>query len=150
MWKFRLLVLLGVAAAAFTAGAYAQPGTQSELTAIAGQGAGRVEISPTAHDVVAPDTFDVQATVNVHDAAPNTTFTVLRRVDTNPDGVCTGAMWVMLPPPNEQALTTSDGGAGACTSRSRAAPRWSTASGSTSSGASSAATAPSWRATACR
>ena len=113
MGKLGRLVLLGTAAAAVAAGAYAQPGTRSELTAIAGQGAGNVEISPTAHDVVGPDTFDVQGTVNVHHAAANTTFTILRRVDFNPDGVCTGAMWLPLPPPNEQTLTTSNGGAGA-------------------------------------
>jgi hypothetical protein len=113
MWRFRLPILFGLAAAAFASGVYAQPGTHSELTAIAGQGAGRVEVSPTAHDVVAPDSFDVQGTVNVHDAAPNTTFTVLRRVDFNPDGVCTGATWMLLPPPNEQTLTASAGGAGA-------------------------------------
>jgi hypothetical protein len=113
MRKLRLLVLPGIAAAALAGGAYADPGTHSELTAIAGQGAGIVEVAPTAHDVVAADTFDVQGTVNVHDAAPNTTFTVLRRVDFNPDGVCTGATWMTLPPPNEQTLMTSNGGAGA-------------------------------------
>jgi hypothetical protein len=113
MRKLRLLVLPGIAAAALAGGAYADPGTRSELTAIAGQGAGIVEVAPTAHDVVAADSFDVQGTVNVHDAAPNTTFTVLRRVDFNPDGVCTGATWMTLPPPNEQTLMTSNGGAGA-------------------------------------
>jgi hypothetical protein len=46
-------------------------------------------------------------------AEPATTFTVYRRVDFNPDGVCTGAVWMTLPPPNEQTLTTSSGGAGA-------------------------------------
>ena len=99
--------LIGVAAA------HAQPGTHSELTAIAGQGAGRVEVSPTAHDVAAPGTFDVQGTVNLRGAMPNTVFMVLRRVDFNPDGSCTGALWMTLPPPNEQNLTTSSGGAGA-------------------------------------
>jgi hypothetical protein len=113
MWKLWLPVLPAVAAAALATGALADPGTHSKLTAIAGQGAGIVKVAPTAHDVAGPDTFDVQGTVNVHDAAPNTTFTVLRRVDLNPDGVCTGAMWLTLPPPNEQALTTSNGGAGA-------------------------------------
>jgi hypothetical protein len=113
MRKLWLPVLLGVAAAALATGALADPGTHSKLTAIAGQGAGIVEVAPTAHDVAGPDTFDVQGTVNVHDAAPNTTFTVLRRVDRNPDGVCTGAMWLTLPPPNETTLTTSNGGAGA-------------------------------------
>jgi hypothetical protein len=107
-----------------------------------------VAVAPTAHDVVSPDTFDVPGTVNVHDAAPNTTFTVLRRVDLNPDGVCTGATWLMLPQPNEQALTTSNGGAGALHFEiSRGAPS-STASVSTCSGASRGTTAPSSRATA--
>jgi hypothetical protein len=113
MQKLLLLVVPSLAAAALATGAFADPGTQSKLTAITGQGAGIVEVAPTAHDVVGPDTFDVQGTVNVHDATPNTTFTVLRRVDRNPDGVCTGATWLTLPPPNEQALTTSNGGAGA-------------------------------------
>jgi hypothetical protein len=113
MRKLWLPVLLGVVAAALATGALADRGTRSKLTATAGQGAGIVKVAPTAHDVAGPDTFDVQGTVNVHDAAPNTTFTVLRRVDLNPDGVCTGAMWLTLPPPNEQALTTSNGGAGA-------------------------------------
>jgi hypothetical protein len=113
MRKLWLPVLLGLAAAGLAGGAHAQPGTHSKLTAIAGQGAGIVEVAPTAHDVVGPDTFDVQGTVNVHAATASTTFTVLRRVDLNPDGVCTGAMWLTLPPPNEPALTTSNGGAGA-------------------------------------
>jgi hypothetical protein len=113
MRRLWLPVLFGLAAAALPAGASADPGTHSKLTAIAGQGAGIVEVAATAHDVVGPDTFDVQGTVNVHHAAPNTTFTVLRRVDLNPDGVCTGAIWLMLPPPNQPMLTTANGGAGA-------------------------------------
>lgn len=114
MRKLWLPVLVGVGAAVGAAGTlFAAPGTHSKLTAIAGQGAGIVEVAPTAHDVVAPDSFDVQGTVNVHHATPNTTFTALRRVDLNPDGVCTGTTWLLLPPPNEQALTTSNGGAGA-------------------------------------
>jgi hypothetical protein len=112
MRRLWLPVLLGVTAA-LPASASADPGTHSKLTAIAGQGAGIVEVAPTAHDVVGPDTFDVPGTVNVHHTAPNTTFTVLRRVDLNADGACTGAAWLMLPPPNAQSLTTSDGGAGA-------------------------------------
>jgi hypothetical protein len=93
--------------------AQGDPGTHSDLTAISGQGAGIVEVAPTADDVAGPGTFDVQGTVNVHGATPNTIFTVLRRVDLNPDGVCTGPTWLTLPPPNEQTLTTSNGGAGA-------------------------------------
>ena len=113
MRKLWLPVLLGLAAAALAAGASADPGTHSKLTAIDGQGAGMVLVAPTARDVAGPATFDVQGTVNVHQAAPDTTFTVLRRVDLNPDGVCTSATWLTLPPPNEQTLTTSKGGAGA-------------------------------------
>jgi hypothetical protein len=113
MRRLWLPVLLGVAAAALATGALADPGTRSKLTAIAGHGAGIVEVAPTAHDVAGPDSFDVQGTVNVHGAAPNTIFAVLRRVDLNPNGVCTGDMWFPLPPPNRQALTTSNGGAGA-------------------------------------
>ena len=113
MRKPWLPVLLGVSAGALAAGASADPGTHSKLTAIAGQGAGIVEVAPTAHDVAGADTFDVQGTVNVHGATPSTTFTMLRRVDLNPDGVCTGATWLTLPPPNAPALTTSNGGAGA-------------------------------------
>jgi hypothetical protein len=49
MWKFPLSILLALVAAAFPiTGASADPGTHSELTAIAGQGAGRVELAPTA------------------------------------------------------------------------------------------------------
>ena len=107
------VLLFGFAAVALPAGASADPGTHGRLTAIVGRGAGIVAVAPTAHDVAGPDTFDVQCTVNVHHAASNTTFTVLRRVDLSPDGVCTSATWLMLPSPNEQTLTTSNGGAGA-------------------------------------
>ena len=108
-----LPALIAVLATAFAGAAQGQPGTHSELTAVAGQGAGRVEVSPTAHDVVGENTFDVQGTVNVHQASANTTFTVLRRVDTNPNGVCTGPTWINLPPPNPSGFTTSNGGGGA-------------------------------------
>lgn len=96
-----------------TAVADAQPGTHSTLKAIAGQGAGWVEASPTAHDLVGPGTFDVQGTVNVHNANANVTFTVKRRVDTNPDGLCTGMVWLDLPGTPTPVLHTSSGGAGA-------------------------------------
>jgi hypothetical protein len=105
--------VLAIAATVLVAAASAEPGTQSKLTAVAGAGSGLVEVSPTAHDVVAPDSFDVQGTVNVYQATPNTTFIVLRRVDTNPNGVCTSATWLMLPPPNATSFTSSSGGAGA-------------------------------------
>ena len=113
-WIGVAATILAVAIA--TTSAYADPGTQSALTAIAGQGAGLVEVAPTAHDVVGPGTFNVEGTVNVHDTTPNTTYTVLRQVDLNPDGICTGTAshgWIALPPPNQQTFTTSSDGAGA-------------------------------------
>ena len=102
-----------IALALFPAGVQADPRAQGYLTAITGQGSGLVEVAPTANDVVGPDTFDVQGTINVHGAAPNATFAVLRRVDLHPDGICTGGTWLRLPPPNTPNLTTSAGGAGA-------------------------------------
>ena len=113
MRKVLLPALLGLSFATLAAGAYAQPGTHTDLSSIVGQGAGNIKVASTAHDVVGPDTFDVQGTVNLHDAAPNTTFTVLRRVDLNPDGSCTGATWLNLPGTPPPTLTTSNGGAGA-------------------------------------
>jgi hypothetical protein len=82
----RKLVVLAVFSGLLTAlviasTAFAEPGTHSDLTAISGQGVGFVEVAPTAHDVVGPGTFNVQGTVNVHHATPNTTFSVQRRVD---------------------------------------------------------------------
>jgi hypothetical protein len=82
------------------------------LTAVSGQGAGHVEVSPTAagQDVL----FIAQGTANIHDALPNTTFKVQRATDPTPnDGVCTiapapPAGWVTL-----TTITTSEGGAGA-------------------------------------
>jgi hypothetical protein len=112
MRSIRLLAVAAGLAGVLAAGAQADQGTRSELTAIAGQGSGFVTVSPTAHDVVAPGTFDVQGTINVHDAAPDTSFAVLRRVDFTPDGVCTGPIWLTLPSPTPD-LETSVAGAGA-------------------------------------
>ena len=113
MRSVKVMTAVAVLAGVIATTAQGDPGTRSGLSAVAGQGVGMVEITPTAHDVVGPSTFDVQGTVNVHEAAPNTEFTVLRRVDFNPDGNCTGAIWMMLPAPNPAAFTTSQGGAGA-------------------------------------
>jgi hypothetical protein len=113
MRKHHRFVLPLLAAAALTASASADPGTHSRLTAVAGEGTGLVKLAPTAHDVAGPDTFDVQGTVNVHRAAPDTTFAVQRRVDFNADGVCTGMIWLDLPGSPPPALVTSRGGAGA-------------------------------------
>ncbi len=120
----RRFVTAGLAAllgAAVVAVARAEPGLQSDLTAISGQGAGHVDVSPTAagQDVV----FIAQGTANIHDALPNTTFAVQRAVDFTPnDGVCTIAPapprgWITL-----TTLTTSEGGAGAAHFVREAAP----------------------------
>ena len=105
-------VLPLVAAMAVTAIASADPGTHSRLTPVGGAtGGGLVEVSPTAHDVAGPGTFDVQGTVNVHGLAPNADYKVLRWVDRMPDGACTGTAPLLLP--GDPTLTTSAGGAGA-------------------------------------
>jgi len=91
----------------FVLSAQAEPGSASDLTAISGQGAGHVSVSPTARD--RGEIFHAQVTVNVHGARPNTTFTVTRFVDQPPDGICTEAGGgVTL-----GTFTTSKGGAGA-------------------------------------
>ena len=86
--------------------ALAEPGAQSELTAIAGEGSGRVIVSPTAED---HGTFAAEITINIQGAAPNTTFLVRRAPDLNPNGICTGSFI----PFAGKTLTTSEGGAGA-------------------------------------
>jgi hypothetical protein len=103
-----LVLLLSFVVFALVSVAHAEPGLQSDLIAISGQGTGHVNVSPTAHDE--HDTiFIAEVTVNVQGARPNTTFTVTRFVDEPPDGVCTeigGGLTL-------GTLTTSQGGAGA-------------------------------------
>ncbi len=112
MRSIKFLAALVAASGAFAAGAQAEPGTLSKLTpAGGGTGGGMIELSPTAHDVLGPDTFDVQGTANVHDLVPDTGYKVLRWVDLIPDGVCTSTTALSLP--GNPTLTTSDGGAGA-------------------------------------
>ena len=103
------LVALTVVGAASVA--QAEPGLQSKLTAVSGQGTGHVEVSPTAQGQGA--VFVAEGAAAVHDALPDTTFIVQRAVDFTPnDGVCTiapapPAGWITL-----TTLTTSAGGAG--------------------------------------
>ncbi len=114
-----LTVLLSLLCAAtlstvFVIAAHAEPGLQSDLTAISGaQGTGHVDVSPTAddqHDTV----FIAQGTAEIHDALPSTTYVVQRAIDFTPgDGVCTiapspPAGWLSL-----TTFTTSPVGAGA-------------------------------------
>ena len=107
MHKLALAGLAVVLAAAFVGFARAEPGTQSDLTAISGQGEGHVNVSPTARD--RGEIFHAQVTLNVQGARPNTTFTVTRFVDQPPDGICTEAGGGLV----LGTFTTSDGGAGA-------------------------------------
>ena len=107
---FRTVVLAMAFLPVLAGVAKADPGMHSRLRAISGTGSGFVEVAPTSKNEGAV-TFDVQGTVNIRGAAPNTEFTVLRRVDLNPDGNCTGATWLTLP--GSPVLTTSIGGAGA-------------------------------------
>jgi hypothetical protein len=102
-----LVLLLSFIVFTFAGVAHAEPGLQSPLIAISGQGTGHVSVSPTARD--RGETFHAQVTVNVQGARPNTTFTVTRFVDQPPDGVCTerGGGFTL------GTLTTSQGGAGA-------------------------------------
>ena len=52
-------------------------GDMSALTAVMGQGTGLVIVSPTSAG--RPD-FDARVKVNIHGAAPNTTFSVTRAI----------------------------------------------------------------------
>lgn len=93
--------------------ALAEPGMQSELTAVTGQGAGFVSDSPTAQD---QGTLFVESEVNLHDALPNTTFLVQRAVDFAPADVSNQVCAIASAPPfgwlTEGTITTSVGGAG--------------------------------------
>jgi len=111
---FRSLGLPGLAIAllaaavgmAASSAAQAEPtGAHSELTAVTGQGVGKVIVSPTSSDIA---NFVAQVVVNIHDAAPNTTFTITRAVDAPADGVCTSTSFGTV-----ATLRTSAGGAGA-------------------------------------
>ncbi|HEY7122424.1 MAG TPA: hypothetical protein VH540_00610 [Ktedonobacterales bacterium] len=109
-----LCLLCAVAlSTAFVVAAHAEPGLQSKLRAISGQGTGHVEVSPTANDQD-NTIFIAQGTAEIHDALADTTYVVQRAVDFTPnDGVCTiapnpPAGWISL-----TTFTTSPAGAGA-------------------------------------
>ena len=107
--KRRVLVAGIAALSAMTAVGFAQadPYTHQDLMVISGQGSGHLAFSPTAKNE-GLNQFDVQITVNVHGAAPNTVFTVSRNADFTVDGVCANPTFAPFSP----ALTTSAGGAG--------------------------------------
>ena len=101
-----LVTLLTLALGVGSRTASAEQGTQSNLTAKVGQGTGRINVSPTAKN---DGTFSAEITINIHDAAPNTTFFVQRAPDLVVNGICTGTYL----PNVGVTLTTSSGGAGA-------------------------------------
>ena len=107
--SFRALAIALAVLPALGGAPNADPGTRSPLNAISGRGTGFVTVSPTSKDDGALS-FEVQGTVN-NDASPNTEFIVLRRVDLNPNGMCTGATRLNLP--RNPVITTAEGGAGA-------------------------------------
>jgi hypothetical protein len=98
----------------------ASEGTHGQvLTAVSGTGTGIVNVTATAEPVAgAPEDFgfSVEGEVTVHDAPPNTTFLVQRKVDLNVNGVCEGPAFITVPVPRPGplvTLTTSPAGAGA-------------------------------------
>jgi len=104
-----LAVGMFAACAAMVAAPAAQAdptGDMSALTAVRGQGTGMVIVSPTS---AGQGDFDARVKVNIHDTAPNTTFSVTRAIAA-PNTGCAN----FLTPFDEVAtLTTSAGGAGA-------------------------------------
>jgi hypothetical protein len=80
-------------------------GAQSTLVAVSGHGTGLVVISPTSS---LGDVFDARVTVNIHNAAPDTSWTVTRAGDGQPDGVCHSIVVGTV-----AQFETSAGGAGA-------------------------------------
>jgi len=114
----RLTLATGITTGLFvlllgTTAALAEPGTQSELTAINGQGAGFASVSATAQD---HGNLFVEDEVNIHNAVPDTTFLVQRAVDFAPadvaNGICVIAPGLPFGWHTEGTLTTSPGGAG--------------------------------------
>jgi hypothetical protein len=110
----RILGIRGLAVGLFAAcaamvaapAAQADPtGAMSALTAVTGQGVGLVIVSPTS---AGQGDFDARVKVNIHDAAPNTTFSITRAL-AFPNTGCANP----TPFAEVATLTTSAGGAGA-------------------------------------
>ena len=102
-----LAVGLFAACAALAAAPAAQAGptgAMSVLTAVTGQGTGLIIISPTS---AGQGNFVAQLKVNIHGAAPNTTFIFTRSIDRPADGVCSTDFGAV------GTLTTSPGGTAA-------------------------------------
>ena len=111
MSTHRLLNIFGLVALVIVVGllpvssARATGAVESKMSATTGQGEGHVVISPTSQD---QGTFAAEITVSIHNAQPNTTFSIQRAPDLMPDGICTGSYI-----PFGVTLSTSNDGAGA-------------------------------------
>jgi hypothetical protein len=104
-----LAVGLFAACAAMVAAPAAQAdptGAMSTLTAESGHGTGKVIVTPTG---AGKGSFVAQVKVNIHDAAPNTTFSITRALAA-PNSGCAP---IIIPFAEVATLTTSAGGAGA-------------------------------------
>jgi hypothetical protein len=105
---FRVLAVgLVAACAALVAAPAAQAdptGAMSVLTAVTGQGTGLFILSPTSSG---QGSFVAQVKLNIHGAAPNTTFSFTRSIDRPADGVCSTDFGAV------GTLTTSPGGTAA-------------------------------------
>jgi hypothetical protein len=87
--------------------AQAEPGLQSSLTAISGQGGGQVSLSPTAHSEHGT-LFIAEGAAAIHGALGNTTYLLQRAIDFSPgDGLCSTDFGTI------ETISTSPGGAGA-------------------------------------
>jgi hypothetical protein len=111
MSTHRLLNFFGSVALVIVVGllpvsnAQATGAVESKMSATTGQGEGHVVISPTSQN---HGTFAAEITVSIHNAQPNTTFSIQRAPDLMPDGICTGSYI-----PFGVTLLTSNDGAGA-------------------------------------
>jgi hypothetical protein len=108
MWRSLVAGTAALLALTVVGFAQADPFTHVGLTTVSGQGSGTIAFSTTAKNE-GTNQFDVQITVNIHGAAPNTVFTASRNVDFNADGICTSPTFAPFTP----SFTTSPGGAGA-------------------------------------
>jgi hypothetical protein len=103
-----LAVGLFAACAAMVAAPAAQAdptGAMSALTAVTGHGTGMVIVSPTG---AGKGSFVAQVKVNIHGAAPNTTFSITRALAFPNTGCANHTPFAEV-----ATLTTSAGGAGA-------------------------------------
>lgn len=108
-----LALLVSCLGFAFVPVALAEPGLQSELTAISGQGTGHVGVSPTGHDLN-DSAFIAQGTAEIQGAVPDATYVFQRAVDfKHTNGICNiapspPAGWIKL-----TTFSTSEAGSGA-------------------------------------